>query len=88
MHRISQKVVVGLFTGLGRGGPADERLFFQRAGPAHEGGFFFPTGRTGPTKREMSFLTAGSDYKKKRKTNNISSQSGPAKRRRSFQTGG
>ena len=31
--------------------------------------------RVGPIKREISFLTAGTGYKKKRETNNIASQS-------------
>ena len=35
----------------------------------------------------MSFLTAGSGHKR-RKTNNIASQSEPTKQRRSFETGG
>ena len=41
----------------------------------------------GPAKREMSFLTVGYGDKK-RKTNNIASQSGPTKQKRSFETGG
>ena len=49
----------------------------------------------GRQKREMNSLMAGSVYKKKkkkkkkkRKTNNIASQSGWTKQRRSFETGG
>ena len=52
----------------------------------HMKDFFFPTGRVGLGKREMSSLTTRSGYKK-RKTNNIASQSGPTKQRLSFETG-
>ena len=55
-----------------------------RAGPAHERWFFE---QAGPPKREMSFLTARSGYKKW-KTNNITSQCGPAKQWKSFETDG
>ena len=61
-----------------RAGLANEGWFFQRAGPGwHMRGDFsngpgrtgtwemiFRTGRVGPTKREMSFSTAESGYKK------------------------
>ena len=47
----------------------------------------FSNGPAGPEKREMSFLTAGFGYKK-RKKNNIASQSGPTKQGRSFETDG
>ena len=55
----------------GRAGPVHDRCFFERAGPA---------------KRKMSFLMAGPGYKKREK-NNVASQSGPTKQRRSFETG-
>ena len=82
-----------------RAGPANEGWFFQRAGPgwdlrgdfsngpgrAGTWGVIFRTSRAVPAKREMCFLTAESGYKK-RKTNNITSQFGLRKQRRSFET--
>ena len=55
-------------------GPANERLFFQRAGPANESYFYNEPDRDG--KREMSFKTPGPGYKKS-KTKDIAPQSGP-----------
>ena len=46
------------------GRAAHEGWFFQRVGPAHERWFFE---RAGPAKREKSFLTAESGYKKRKR---------------------
>ena len=58
--------------------------FFQRARAGPHIKFDFSNG---PVKREMSFLTTGSGYRK-RKTNNMASQSGATKQKLSFETGG
>ena len=79
-----------------RAGPGRQMRddFFLRAGtwgvifPTGRAGtweMIFRTGRAGTAKRELNFLIAGSGYKK-RKTNNITSQFGLRKQRRSFET--
>ena len=68
----------------GWAGPANDGWFFPM-GRAGTWGVIFRMGRAGLAKREMSFLTAGSGYKK-RKTNNITSQFGLRKQRQSFET--
>ena len=66
----------------GRAGPANEGWIFQRAGTWE---VIFWTGQAGPAKREMGFLTVELGYKK-RKTNNLTSESRLTKQRRSFET--
>ena len=79
-----------------RARPADESWFFQWIGRGQQmkDDFFqwagtweviFRTGWAGPAKRELSFLTAESDYKK-RKANNIASQFKLRKQTQSFET--